>query len=71
MGILPLRPIATMILISNGHSGITRARCYCHLLFITLISGPKQDGIDIDVFKTIDGGHVEALGTWGQCMGCN
>jgi hypothetical protein len=45
----------------------------CHkkryLLLITLISGPKQANIDIDVFfTTIDGGHAEALGTWGQCM---
>jgi hypothetical protein len=41
----------------------------CHkqnyLLLTTLISGPKQAGIDIYVFKTIDGGHAEALGTRG------
>jgi hypothetical protein len=36
---------------------------------ITLISGTKQAGVDIDVFRTIDGGHAKALGTWGQCMG--
>jgi hypothetical protein len=44
----------------------------CHkrkyLLLTTLISGPKQAGIDM-FFRTIDGGHAEALGTWGQCMG--
>jgi hypothetical protein len=45
----------------------------CHkqkyLLLTTLISGPKQAGLDIDFFRTIGGGHAEALGTWGQCMG--
>jgi hypothetical protein len=45
----------------------------CHkqkyLLLTSLIFSPKQAGIDIDVFRTIEGGHVEALETWGQCMG--
>jgi hypothetical protein len=44
----------------------------CHkqkyLLLTTLISGPQQPDIDIDVFRTIDGGNVEALKTWDQCM---
>jgi hypothetical protein len=40
------------------------------LLLTTLISDPKQASIDIDViFRTIDEGYAEALGTWGQCMG--
>jgi hypothetical protein len=31
MGILPHRPVATVILISNWRSGITCARCYCDM----------------------------------------
>jgi hypothetical protein len=38
----------------------------CHkrkyLLLTTLISSHKQTGNDIDIFKIIDGGHVETLG---------
>jgi hypothetical protein len=45
----------------------------CHkrkyLLLTTLIYGPKQADIDIDVFRTIDEGHAETLRTWGQCLG--
>jgi hypothetical protein len=65
---------------SNQHSSWPVIVCtynllpwLCHkgkyLLLTTLISDPKQAGINIDVFRIIDGGHAEALGTWGHCMG--
>jgi hypothetical protein len=46
----------------------------CHkrkyLLLITLISGPKQAGDDIDYFfRTIDGGHAENLDIGGHYVG--
>jgi hypothetical protein len=45
----------------------------CHkrkyLLMTTLISSPKQAGNDIDIFRTIDGGHAETLEIWGSLCG--
>jgi hypothetical protein len=39
-GILPHRLVATVIVISNGRSGITHARCYCDLSVYTAIVFP-------------------------------
>jgi hypothetical protein len=42
----------------------------CHkrkyLLLTTLVSGPKQAGNDIDIFRTIGGRHAETLGIWDK-----
>jgi hypothetical protein len=40
MGILPHRPVATTILISNGCSGVTRVHCYYDLYIYNTIFFP-------------------------------
>jgi hypothetical protein len=43
MGILPHQPVATMILISNTHSGITHSHCYHDMyIYIAPLSNPHR-----------------------------
>jgi hypothetical protein len=36
-GIIPYRPVATVILISSRYSGITRTRCYCDIYIYSMM----------------------------------